>query len=137
MASGRPMDRLVCGDVGFGKTEVALRAAFVAAMAGMQVAIVCPTTLLARQHYTNFVERFKGFPIEIGRLSRLVPAGEAARTRDGLTSGQVDIVIGTHAVFAKAVAFKRLGLVVVDAERSEERRGGQECVGTCRSGWAR
>src|SRR3546814_5842659 len=110
MASGRPMDRLVCGDVGFGKTEVALRAAFVAAMAGMQVAIVCPTTLLARQHYTNFVERFKGFPIEIGRLSRLVPAGEAARTRDGLTSGQVDIVIGTHAVIAKAVEFKRLGL---------------------------
>src|SRR3546814_508009 len=117
MASGRPMDRLVCGDVGFGKTEVALRAAFVAAMAGMQVAIVCPTTLLARQHYTNFVERFKGFPIEIGRLSRLVPAGEAARTRDGLTSGQVDIVIGTHAVFAKAVEFKRLGLVVVDEEQ--------------------
>ncbi len=117
MASGRPMDRLVCGDVGFGKTEVALRAAFVAAMAGVQVAVVCPTTLLARQHYSNFVERFKGFPINIGRLSRLVPAAEAAKTRDGLASGQIDIVVGTHAVFAKAVEFQRLGLVVVDEEQ--------------------
>jgi transcription-repair coupling factor (superfamily II helicase) len=117
MASGRPMDRLVCGDVGFGKTEVALRAAFVAAMAGMQVAVVCPTTLLARQHYSNFVERFKGFPIEIGRLSRLVPAAEAQRTRDGLASGQVDIVVGTHAVIAKSVEFNRLGLVIVDEEQ--------------------
>src|SRR3546814_10032308 len=76
------MDRLVCGDVGFGKTEVALRAAFVAAMAGMQVAVVVPTTLLARQHFTNFVERFQGFPINIGRLSRLVPAAEAKKTRE-------------------------------------------------------
>ena len=117
MASGRPMDRLVCGDVGFGKTEVALRAAFVAAMAGVQVAVVCPTTLLARQHFTNFVERFKGFPINIGRLSRLVPAAEAAKTRDGLASGQIDIVVGTHAVFAKAVEFQRLGLVIVDEEQ--------------------
>ena len=117
MASGSPMDRLVCGDVGFGKTEVALRAAFVAAMAGMQVAVVCPTTLLARQHYSNFVERFKGFPIEIGRLSRLVPAAEAQHTRDGLAAGKVDIVVGTHAVFAKAVAFQRLGLVIVDEEQ--------------------
>ncbi len=117
MASGRPMDRLVCGDVGFGKTEVALRAAFVAAMAGVQVALVCPTTLLARQHFTNFVERFKGFPIEIGRLSRLVPAGEAQRTRDGLSNGQIDIVVGTHAVIAKAVEFKNLGLVIVDEEQ--------------------
>ncbi|WOF44451.1 transcription-repair coupling factor [Sphingopyxis indica] len=117
MASGRPMDRLVCGDVGFGKTEVALRAAFVAAMAGMQVAVVCPTTLLARQHFTNFAERFKGFPINIGRLSRLVPAAEAAKTRDGLASGQIDIVVGTHAVFAKAVEFQRLGLVIVDEEQ--------------------
>ena len=79
MASGRPMDRLVCGDVGFGKTEVALRAAFVAAMAGVQVAVVVPTTLLARQHYTNFVERFKGFPVNIGRLAGLVPSGEAQK----------------------------------------------------------
>ena len=117
MTSGKPMDRLVCGDVGFGKTEVALRAAFVAAMAGTQVALVCPTTLLARQHFTNFVERFKGFPVNIGRLSRLVPAGEAQKTRDGLASGHIDIVIGTHAVIAKSVEFKQLGLVIVDEEQ--------------------
>ncbi|MGQ2975405.1 MAG: transcription-repair coupling factor [Sphingopyxis sp.] len=117
MASGRPMDRLVCGDVGFGKTEVALRAAFVAAMAGVQVAVVVPTTLLARQHYTNFSERFKGFPVNIGRLSRLVPAGEAQKTRDGLESGHIDIVVGTHAVIAKSVEFKNLGLVIVDEEQ--------------------
>ncbi|MHA4835675.1 transcription-repair coupling factor [Sphingopyxis sp. MSC1_008] len=117
MASGRPMDRLVCGDVGFGKTEVALRAAFVAAMAGVQVAVVVPTTLLARQHYTNFSERFKGFPVNIGRLSRLVPAGEAQKTRDGLSSGHIDIVVGTHAVIAKSVEFKNLGLVIVDEEQ--------------------
>ena len=117
MASGKPMDRLVCGDVGFGKTEVALRAAFVAAMAGVQVALVCPTTLLARQHFTNFVERFKGFPVNIGRLSRLVPAGEAQKTRDGLASGHIDIVVGTHAVIAKSVEFKNLGLVIVDEEQ--------------------
>jgi len=117
MASGKPMDRLVCGDVGFGKTEVALRAAFVAAMAGVQVAVVVPTTLLARQHFTNFVERFKGFPVNIGRLSRLVPAGEAQITRDGLASGHIDIVVGTHAVIAKSVEFKNLGLVIVDEEQ--------------------
>ncbi|MBO9499695.1 MAG: transcription-repair coupling factor [Novosphingobium sp.] len=117
LASGSPMDRLVCGDVGFGKTEVALRAAFVAAMAGQQVAVVAPTTLLARQHFENFVERFKGFPLNIGRLSRLVPAGEASATREGLENGQIDIVIGTHAVFSKQVEFKRLGLVIVDEEQ--------------------
>ena len=117
MASGRPMDRLVCGDVGFGKTEVALRAAFVAAMAGEQVAVVAPTTLLARQHATGFIERFAGFPLEIGRLSRLVPEREAAKTRAGLADGTVDIVIGTHALLSKSVSFKRLGLVVVDEEQ--------------------
>ena len=117
LGSGRPMDRLVCGDVGFGKTEVALRAAFVAAMAGQQVALICPTTLLARQHHRNFVERFKGFPIEIGRLSRLVPAAEAKATREGLEAGKVDIVIGTHALLAKSVKFKALGLVIVDEEQ--------------------
>ncbi|TFI60250.1 transcription-repair coupling factor [Sphingomonas parva] len=117
LAAGKPMDRLVCGDVGFGKTEVALRAAFVAAMAGMQVALVCPTTLLARQHYNNFKERFQGFPIEIGRLSRLVTAKEAKETRDGLAAGKVDIVIGTHALLAKSVEFKNLGLVIVDEEQ--------------------
>ena len=117
LAAGRPMDRLVCGDVGFGKTEVALRAAFVAAMAGQQVAIVAPTTLLARQHFSNFVERFAGFPLNIGRLSRLVGAKEAASTRDRLTDGTVDIVIGTHAILSKSVKFKRLGLVIVDEEQ--------------------
>ncbi len=117
LAAGKPMDRLIVGDVGFGKTEVALRAAFVAAMAGMQVAVVCPTTLLARQHYNNFVQRFEGFPLEIGRLSRLVTASEAKKTKDGLANGTVDIVIGTHALLAKGVDFKRLGLVVVDEEQ--------------------
>jgi transcription-repair coupling factor (superfamily II helicase) len=117
LASGKPMDRLVVGDVGFGKTEVALRAAFVAAMAGQQVAIVCPTTLLARQHFQNFVERFAGFPLNIGRLSRLVPAHEARDTREGLEAGTIDIVVGTHAILAKGIAFKRLGLVIVDEEQ--------------------
>ncbi len=117
LAAGRPMDRLVCGDVGFGKTEVALRAAFVAAMAGQQVAIVAPTTLLARQHYSNFTERFAGFPLQVGRLSRLVPPKEAAATRDKLTDGTMDLVIGTHAILSKTVKFKRLGLVVVDEEQ--------------------
>ncbi|HET9638213.1 MAG TPA: transcription-repair coupling factor [Allosphingosinicella sp.] len=117
LAAGRPMDRLVCGDVGFGKTEVALRAAFTAAMAGHQVALVCPTTLLARQHYQTFCERFRGFPIEIGRLSRLVPAKEAKETKEGLKAGKVDIVIGTHALLAKSVEFRNLGLVIVDEEQ--------------------
>ncbi|SFR80057.1 transcription-repair coupling factor [Sphingomonas jatrophae] len=117
LGAGRPMDRLVCGDVGFGKTEVALRGAFVAAMAGLQVAIVCPTTLLARQHHANFVERFKGFPLEIGRLSRLVPAAEMKRTKEGLANGSIDIVVGTHAILAKGIEFKRLGLVIVDEEQ--------------------
>ncbi|MFV0646054.1 MAG: transcription-repair coupling factor [Sphingomonadaceae bacterium] len=114
---GRPMDRLVCGDVGFGKTEVALRAAFVAAMAGKQVAIVAPTTLLARQHYENFTQRFAGFPLRIGRLSRLVNAREMKETRDGLKNGTVDIVIGTHAILSKNTQFRDLGLVVVDEEQ--------------------
>ena len=88
LASGRPMDRLICGDVGFGKTEVALRAAFVVAMSGKQVAMVCPTTLLARQHYKTFSERFRGWPVKIGRLSRLVPAAEANATREALDEGR-------------------------------------------------
>ncbi|HEY6917177.1 MAG TPA: transcription-repair coupling factor, partial [Allosphingosinicella sp.] len=117
LGAGKPMDRLVCGDVGFGKTEVALRAAFIAAMAGYQVALVCPTTLLARQHYNSFKERFQGFPLEIGRLSRLVPAAEAKATKERLTEGQVDIVIGTHALLAKGVEFRKLGLVIVDEEQ--------------------
>ncbi|WFL76857.1 transcription-repair coupling factor [Altererythrobacter arenosus] len=117
LESGRPMDRLVCGDVGFGKTEVALRAAFVAAMNGQQVAVVAPTTLLARQHYQNFTERFAGFPLKVGRLSRLVPAKEMAETREGLEKGDVDIVIGTHAILSKNTKFRDLGLVIVDEEQ--------------------
>ncbi|HUE78452.1 MAG TPA: transcription-repair coupling factor [Sphingomicrobium sp.] len=117
LESGKPMDRLVCGDVGFGKTEVALRAAFVVAMTGLQVALICPTTLLARQHYDQFVERLQGFPIEVGRLSRLVPAAEAKKTKEGLAGGRIDIVIGTHALLAKSLQFKRLGLVIVDEEQ--------------------
>ncbi|MEG3122918.1 transcription-repair coupling factor [Sphingomonas sp. GB1N7] len=117
LAKGTPMDRLVVGDVGFGKTEVALRAAFAAAMAGMQVAIVCPTTLLARQHFNNFAARFEGFPINVGRLSRLVGTTETKATKEGLAGGQIDVVIGTHAILAKGIEFKRLGLVVVDEEQ--------------------
>ena len=117
LESGRPMDRLVCGDVGFGKTEVALRAAFVAAMNGQQVALVAPTTLLARQHYQNFSERFAGFPLKVGRLSRLVPTAEMKATREGLADGTMDIVIGTHAILAKTTEFKDLGLVIVDEEQ--------------------
>jgi len=117
LGSGKPMDRLICGDVGFGKTEVALRASFIAAMAGLQVALIAPTTLLARQHFNTFQERFQGFPIEIGRLSRLVPAREAKETRERLKAGQVDIVIGTHATLSKSVEFRNLGLVIVDEEQ--------------------
>jgi transcription-repair coupling factor (superfamily II helicase) len=117
LEAGKPMDRLICGDVGFGKTEVALRAAFVMAMSGRQVAVICPTTLLARQHYKTFVERFQGWPVRLGRLSRLVPAAEANATRDGLKSGEIEIVIGTHAVLSKQVQFKDLGMVIVDEEQ--------------------
>ena len=117
LESGKPMDRLVCGDVGFGKTEVALRAAFVAAMNGQQVAVVAPTTLLARQHFENFSNRFKGFPLKVGRLSRLVSPKEMKETREGLESGQVDIVVGTHAILSKQTKFKELGLVIVDEEQ--------------------
>jgi len=117
LESGRPMDRLVCGDVGFGKTEVALRAAFVAAMNGQQVAVVAPTTLLARQHYTNFTERFDSFPLKVGRLSRLVPPKEMKETREALEAGTMDIVIGTHAILSKSTQFRDLGLVVVDEEQ--------------------
>jgi transcription-repair coupling factor (superfamily II helicase) len=117
LSEGKPMDRLVCGDVGFGKTEVALRAAFVAAMAGHQVAVVAPTTLLARQHFTGFSERFAGFPLNVGRLSRLVTEKEARTTREGLASGTMDVVVGTHAILSKSVEFKNLGLVIVDEEQ--------------------
>jgi len=117
LAAGRPMDRLICGDVGFGKTEVALRAAFAAAINGKQTAVVVPTTLLARQHHKNFTQRFSGLPIRIGQLSRMVGAVEQRDVKKGLAEGQVDIVIGTHAVLGKTVQFKDLGLVVIDEEQ--------------------
>ena len=117
LQKGRPMDRLVCGDVGFGKTEVALRAAFVAAYSGKQVAIVVPTTLLARQHYKNFVERFKGLPLRIAQASRLVGAKEIKLVKVGMEEGSVDIVIGTHALLADSVKFRDLGLMIVDEEQ--------------------
>lgn len=117
LESGRPMDRLICGDVGFGKTEVAIRAAFIAALSGVQVAIIAPTTLLARQHYQSFAERFRGFPVNVRPLSRFVSAKDAAATREGLAKGTVDIVIGTHALLAKSVKFRNLGLLVIDEEQ--------------------
>lgn len=143
LESGRPMDRLICGDVGFGKTEVALRAAFAATNAANeglamsdekekigssliahpsssqrhQVALICPTTLLARQHYKNFKARFAGFPVEVRQLSRMVPAKAQKQTLADLKEGAVDIVIGTHALLAKGVEFKNLGLLIVDEEQ--------------------
>jgi transcription-repair coupling factor (superfamily II helicase) len=115
--SGRPMDRLICGDVGFGKTEVALRAAFVAAMNGKQVAVVVPTTLLARQHMKTFSERLRGYPLQVAQASRLVSAAELANVKKGLAEGTIDIVVGTHALLGKAIKFKDLGLIVVDEEQ--------------------
>ncbi len=117
LGKGTPMDRLICGDVGFGKTEVALRAAFVVAMTGQQVAIVCPTTLLARQHFKTFSERFAGWPIKVRHLSRMVTTKDANETRAGLKDGSFEIVVGTHAVLADQVGFKDLGLVIVDEEQ--------------------
>lgn len=117
LASGRPADRLVCGDVGFGKTEVAMRAAHTVAASGAQVAVIVPTTLLARQHYHNFVKRFDGSGIRIGQLSRMVSAAERKATRAGIVDGSVHIVIGTHALLAKDVHFAHLGLVIVDEEQ--------------------
>jgi transcription-repair coupling factor (superfamily II helicase) len=117
LEKGSPMDRLIVGDVGFGKTEVAMRAAFVAALSGQQVAVICPTTLLARQHYRSFAERFRGFNLTVRPLSRFVGTKEANLTRAGLADGSVDIVVGTHALLAKGVSFKNLGLMVIDEEQ--------------------
>ncbi len=117
LASGQPMDRLVCGDVGFGKTEVALRAAFVVAMGGRQVAILAPTTLLARQHYQVLCERFSGLPVRIAQLSRFVTPKEASQIKADLRDGKVDIVVGTHALLGPKVEFGNLGLVVIDEEQ--------------------
>lgn len=117
LGSGAPMDRLICGDVGFGKTEVALRAAFLVAMSGKQVAVIGPTTLLCRQHFRTFQERFQGLPIKVRQLSRMVSAKEASETRADLADGKIEIVVGTHALLAKTVSFKDLGLVIVDEEQ--------------------
>ncbi len=117
LGQGSPMDRLVCGDVGFGKTEVALRAAFAVASSGAQVALIVPTTLLARQHYYNFKKRMEGFPIKVKMLSRLVTPKEAEETRRGLADGSVEIVIGTHALLSKDIKFCNLGLLIIDEEQ--------------------
>jgi transcription-repair coupling factor (superfamily II helicase) len=117
LARGTPADRLVCGDVGFGKTEVALRAAYIAASSGVQVAVVVPTTLLARQHFANFQRRFAGFGFRVGQLSRLVSPTDRKLVKQGLTDGSVNIVIGTHALLAKDIKFAHLGLMVVDEEQ--------------------
>lgn len=115
--AGRPMDRLICGDVGFGKTEVALRAAFAVALDGKQVAVVVPTTLLARQHFKNFTERFRGFPVNVAQASRLVPTKQLNQVKKDLADGKVDIIVGTHALLSKSIKFKDLGLVIVDEEQ--------------------
>ncbi|MDK4702340.1 transcription-repair coupling factor [Rhizobium sp. CNPSo 4062] len=117
LGAGRPMDRLVCGDVGFGKTEVALRAAFVAAMNGVQVAVVVPTTLLSRQHFKTFSERFRGLPIRIQQASRLVGSKELALTKKEVAEGKTDIVVGTHALLGAGIKFANLGLLVIDEEQ--------------------
>ncbi|SFH33443.1 transcription-repair coupling factor (superfamily II helicase) [Palleronia marisminoris] len=117
LEKGVPMDRLIVGDVGFGKTEVAMRAAFIAAMSGVQVAVIAPTTLLARQHYKSFADRFRGFPIEVRQLSRFVSDRDAKLARERIAEGTCDIVIGTHALLAKSVKFKNLGLLVIDEEQ--------------------
>jgi transcription-repair coupling factor (superfamily II helicase) len=117
LAAGRPMDRLICGDVGFGKTEVALRAAFITAMNGKQVAVVVPTTLLARQHTKTFTDRFRGFPVNVAQASRLVTGPDLAKVKAGIADGSIDIVVGTHALLGKAIKFKDLGLLIVDEEQ--------------------
>ncbi len=117
LAAGRPMDRLVCGDVGFGKTEVALRAAFVAAMNGIQVAVVVPTTLLSRQHFKTFSERFRGLPVRVQQASRLVGSKELALTKKEVAEGKTDIVVGTHALLGAGINFANLGLLIIDEEQ--------------------
>ncbi|UHS56919.1 transcription-repair coupling factor [Agrobacterium vaccinii] len=117
LGAGRPMDRLICGDVGFGKTEVALRAAFLAAMNGVQVAVVVPTTLLARQHFRTFSERFRGLPIRVQQASRLVGTKELALTKKEVAEGKTDIVVGTHALLGAGINFANLGLLIIDEEQ--------------------
>src|SRR5690606_36867227 len=117
LAAGRPMDRLICGDVGFGKTEVALRAAFLVAMTGKQVAVVAPTTLLCRQHFRTFSERFRGLPVRVRQLSRLVTTKEANETKAAVAEGAIEIVVGTHALLSKTMKFRDLGLMIIDEEQ--------------------
>ena len=117
MQEPSPMDRLVCGDVGFGKTEVAIRAAFKAAQDGKQVAVLVPTTILAEQHYLNFSERMKGYPVRLASLSRFKSKKEQAATLQELSEGKIDIVIGTHRLLSKDVQFRELGLLIVDEEQ--------------------
>jgi transcription-repair coupling factor (superfamily II helicase) len=117
LEAGRPMDRLICGDVGFGKTEVALRAAFAVALDGKQVAVVVPTTLLARQHAKTFAERFRGFPVKVAQASRLISTKELNQVKKGLTEGAIDIVVGTHVLLGKSIKFRDLGLLIVDEEQ--------------------
>jgi len=116
MSSEQPMDRLVCGDVGFGKTEVAMRAAFVAVMDGQQVAILVPTTLLAQQHYQNFQDRFADLPINIAQLSRFISKKQQTETLETISKGEVEIIIGTHKLLQKTVKFHKLGLIIIDEE---------------------
>jgi len=116
LQSGKPMDRLICGDVGFGKTEVALRAAFIAAMEGKQVAVLAPTTLLVEQHYQNFSTRFADFPVKVAELSRFRSAKESTQAMKDMAEGNIDIIIGTHKLIQKDVKFKNLGLVIIDEE---------------------
>jgi transcription-repair coupling factor (superfamily II helicase) len=116
LQDGKPMDRLVCGDVGFGKTEVALRAAFVAVLDGRQVAVLVPTTLLAEQHFQTFSDRFADWPVKIAELSRFRSGKEVARTLEGLAKGEIDIVVGTHKLIQPDIKFKQLGLVIIDEE---------------------
>src|SRR3546814_10670284 len=118
LSSSQPMDRVVCGDVGFGKTEVAVRAAFVAATAGRQVAVLVPTTLLAEQHYRNFSDRFADWPIRVEVLSRFKSAKENKAELDRMAEGRIDVIVGTHRLLQKDVRFKDLGLVIVDDEQS-------------------
>ena len=117
MESASPMDRLVCGDVGYGKTEIAMRAAFKAVMGGRQVAFLAPTTILAEQHYETCVERFKNFPVRIAQMSRFIPPKEQKETLKKLKDGQIDILIGTHRIIQKDVVFKNLGLMIIDEEQ--------------------
>src|SRR5207249_292913 len=113
----RPMDRLICGDVGYGKTEIAVRAAFKAVMDGKQVAVLVPTTLLAEQHYVTFTERYTPFPVRVAMLSRFLSAAEQRRVVEDLAAGRVDVVIGTHRLLSRDVRFRDLGLLVVDEEQ--------------------